>query len=91
MQTRHAQIRAQQRGIPPFIDQLLDQYGHEEYDGRGCVVMYFDKNSIRKMEHDMGKGIVRRFANLLCAYKIRSSVDGCTLTTGHRYKRIRRK
>ena len=38
MNTRHAEFRAQQRGIPPIIDQLLDLYGHEEHDGHGGVI-----------------------------------------------------
>jgi len=92
MQTRHAQIRAQQRGIPPFIDQLLDQYGHEEYDGHGGIVVYLDKRSIRQMERDMGKEPVRRLAECIRdVYKVRSSINGCTLTTGYRHTRIRRK
>jgi len=92
MQTRHAQIRAQQRGIPPLIDQLLDQYGHEEYDDHGGVVVYFDKHSIRQMERDMGRSPVRHLAaEWRDAYKVRSSVNDCTITTGRRHTRIRRK
>lgn len=91
MYSRHAQIRAQQRGIPPLIDQLLDLYGHEEYDGHGGVVLYLDKASIRRMERDMGREPVRKLAEWRNAYKVRSSVDGCTITTGCRSARIWRK
>jgi len=91
MQTRHAKIRAQQRGIPRFIDQLLDQYGHEEYDGHGAFVVFFDRRSIRQMERDLGREPVRRLAEWHDAYKVCSSTDGCTITIGHRYIRIRRK
>ena len=38
MNSRHAATRAQQRGIPPLVDQLLDLYGQEEHDGHGAVV-----------------------------------------------------
>lgn len=31
----HAATRAQQRGIPPFVANLLDNYGHREFDGHG--------------------------------------------------------
>lgn len=89
--SKHAVIRAQQRGIPPFIDQLLDLYGREQYDGRGGVVSYFDKSSIRRMERDMGREPVRRLSSWQSAYKVRSSHDGCTITTGLRSKRIWRK
>ena len=91
MQTQHARIRAQQRGLPRLIDQLLDQYGKEAYDGRGGVLVYLDKSSIRQMERDMGREPVRRLSEWRDAYKVRSSTDGCTITTGHRHARIMRK
>lgn len=90
MKTNHALSRAQQRGIPPFIDQLLDLYGHEQYDGHGGLILYLDKKSIRQMERDMGREPVRRLAEWHDAYKVRSVEDGCTITIGHRTKRIRR-
>jgi len=90
MKTQHAVIRSQQRGIPPFIDQMLDLYGHEQYDGHGGVILYLDKNSIRHMERDMGREPVRRFSEWHNAYKVKSSIDGHTITIGHRNTRIRR-
>ena len=62
MNTRHAEIRAQQRCIPPMVDQLLDLYGQEEHDGHGAVVLYLSKHSIRSMERDMGRRPVARLA-----------------------------
>ena len=91
MNTRHAKVRSQQRGIPPFIDQILDLYGHERYDGNGGIISYLTKDSIRRMEQDMGREIVRRLDPWLGTYKVKSSCDGCTITMGHRTKRIRRK
>lgn len=89
--SRHAEVRAQQRGIPPLIDQLLDLYGCEQYDGHGGIVLYLDKLSIRRMERDMGREPVRRLLTWRNAYKVKSSVNGCTITTGLRNKRIWRK
>ena len=43
MNTRHADVRAQQGGIPPMIEQLLDLYGQEEHDGRGAITPLPDK------------------------------------------------
>ena len=54
MNTRHAELRAQQRGIPPLVDELLDRYGTEQHDGHGAVVLYFDRTSIRTMERELG-------------------------------------
>lgn len=89
--SRHAQIRAQQRGIPPFIDQLLDLYGREQYDGHGGVVLYLDRGSIRRMERDMGREPVRRLSSWHNAYKVRCSHNGTTITIGLRSTRIWRK
>ena len=90
MNTQHAILRAQQRGIPPMIDQLLDLYGCEEYDGHGAMIVYLSKASIRNMERDMGRRPIARLAEWLDAYKVRAA-DGRTVTIGHRIKRIRRK
>jgi hypothetical protein len=89
--SKHAVIRAQQRGIPPFIDHLLDLYGSEQYDGRGGVVLFLNKDSIRRMERDMGREPVRRLSTWRNAYKVKSSLDGCTITTGFCSERIWRK
>ena len=88
---QHAKIRAQQRGIPPFMDQLLDLYGSEQYDGHGGGVLFLDRSSIRRMERDMGREPVRRLSTWRNAYKVKSSIDGRTITTGLRSERIRRK
>jgi len=88
--SKHAVVRAKQRGIPPFIDQLLDLYGNEQHDGHGGVVIYLGKDSIRRMERDMGREPVRRLDTWRNAYKVRSCDDGQTITTGLRISKIRR-
>ena len=90
MNTRHAEVRAQQRGIPPMVDQLLDLYGQEEHDGRGAVVLYLSKQSIRSMERDLGRRPVDRLAEWFDTYKVKSA-DGLTITVGHRTRRLWRK
>ena len=89
MKTQHAAIRAQQRGIPPFIEELLDRYGHEQYDGHGGIIKYLDKTSRRNIERDMGRRLVARCSEWMNAYKY-CTTDGHTITMGHRYDRIRR-
>lgn len=90
MYTRHATVRAQQRGIPPLVDQLLDLYGQEEHDGHGAVVLFLSKTSIRSMERDLGRRPVARLAEWFDAYKVKS-IDGSTITVGHRTRRLWRK
>lgn len=90
MITKHAASRCQQRGIPPMVDEWLDLYGNEEHDGHGAVIVYFDKKSIREMERNFGRRPVSRMAEWLDAYKVKT-LDGCTITLGHRTHRIWRK
>jgi hypothetical protein len=90
MNSKHADIRAQQRGIPPLFDELLDRYGQEQHDGHGAVVLFLSKDSIRRMERDFGRRPVSRLSEWLGAYKVRAS-DGTTITVGHRTRRIWRK
>lgn len=87
----HARVRGQQRGIPPLVNQWLDEYGEEQFDGRGGVIVFLTKRSRRRMERAMGREPVRRLAEYLDAYKIVRSHDGQTITLGHRTKRIPRR
>lgn len=89
--TFHAAVRAQQRGIPPFIDQLLEDFGKEEFDGHGGIRLVFTKQSIHRMEAQLGRAIVRIIKRYLKAYKVVSASDGATITIGHRTSRIRRR
>ena len=91
MNTKHAKVRAQQRAIPPLIEQWLDQFGEEEYDGRGGVIRFFSHSSKRKMERAFGEAPVRKLAEYLGTYKVESSHDGSTITVGHRIKRIKKR
>ncbi len=88
MKTLHAQKRAQQRGIPPFIDELLDLYGREQHDGRGGVILFFDKQSIRAMERDMGRKPVSRLAEWLRSYKVVTTSYEKTITNGKLFHRV---
>jgi hypothetical protein len=91
MNTRHAEIRAQQRGIPPLIDQWLDLFGEKEYDGHGGVVRFFSRASIRTMKRAFGDAPMRKLTKYFRAYKVESNHDGHIITIGHRIKRINRR
>lgn len=89
--TTHAQVRSQQRGIPLLIEQWLDQYGEEEYDGHGGVIRFFSKASRRAIEKDNGRMITSKLSEYINnVYKVASSHDGTTITLGHRTRRIKR-
>ena len=85
----HAAVPAQQRCIPPLIEQWLDQFGEEKYDGNGGILLYFSRASIRAMERASGRAPVRKMTEYLDAYKVESSHDGRVLTIGPRTKRLK--
>jgi len=91
--TEHAKTRAQQRGIPPLITNWLMDYGEEQFDGHGGVIHYFSRNSVRRIERDLGTVPVRRMSEYLRCYMVVSSTDGDVITLGKRHngRHIRRR
>lgn len=88
--TRHAQARAQQRGLPPFIEELLDRYGEEKHLGGGAVIRFLNKRGRRRMEQDMGRQPVAKLMQWLNSYEV-CTMDGTTITVGHRIHRLKSK
>jgi hypothetical protein len=80
MISTHAMLRMQQRGIPPFVEELLDEYGERCFDGFGGVVVYFSKVSLRRMERTMGREPVRLLAKYHRYAKVESSHDSTVIT-----------
>src|SRR4051812_37894610 len=78
--SRHADERAQQRGVPPLITTWLLDYGEASFDGRGGVLRYFTRASIRRMERELGTAPVRRLSEYLRCYLVQSSGDGAVIT-----------
>jgi len=87
--TAHASSRMQQRGLPPLVLDWLQAYGRELHDHRGATILHFDKRARRRLERAVGREPVRRMKAWLSAYAV-VSPDGHVITTGHRFKRIRR-
>ena len=90
MQTKHARQRAQQRGVPPLIQEWLSAYGEEVHDGHGGICRYFSRRSIRSMERDFGRAPLRRMNDFMDCYLVEASESGRVITVGRRYKPIRR-
>jgi len=86
--TRHAAVRAQQRGVPPLITQWLADYGEETYTGNGLVLRHFSQRSVRRMEREIGRDLLRRLSEYLRCYSVESSHSGLLVTVGKRYKRV---
>lgn len=85
--TAHASARSQQRGIPPFVVDLLFQFGCREHDHAGAEILYFDRRAKKRIEGYVG-GLIGKMSDHLDSYAV---VSGETLiTVGTRYKRINR-
>jgi hypothetical protein len=85
----HAQVRAQQRGVPPLILDWLITYGSAQPDQRGAEIRYFDHAARRRLSKAVGHKVVDLLGQLLHMYAVMSN-DGVVITTGHRFKRISR-
>ena len=88
MNTRHTDVRMQQRGIPPLIRDWLLQYGKESHDHHGAIIRYFDKEAVRSLRRQVGSAPVCRMAEFMNAYLVER--NGVIVTVGHRSKRFRR-
>lgn len=85
----HALQRAQQRGIPPLITDWLLNYGERSFDGRGAVIRYFSRKSVRRIERDLGSVPVKRMSEFLRCYLVESADDGLVITVSKRYAKKR--
>lgn len=90
MDTKHFEIRAQQRGIPAGAQELLDRFGELEYDGHGHRIIYISSTSRKKMDKELGRTFVNKLGNWRNVYRVETSSGDCVITTGFRTHRIRR-
>jgi len=90
MQTKHFEIRSQQRGLQAGQQRLLDEFGELQYDGLGHRIVYMSKRSKRNMEKEYGRHFVARLGSWNNIYRVETSSGQVQITTGMRYDRIRR-
>jgi hypothetical protein len=87
--TNHAQQRLQQRGIPPFVLDLLEEYGSEMRCG-GAERLFFDKAARRRLAAHFGRtrdmAAIERWRNVYAAI----GDNGRIVTVAHRRRRFRR-
>lgn len=85
MTTHHASVRAQQRGIPQLILDLLLEFGAREHDARGAEIVFFDRRARKHVESYAGR-LFSKLNEHLDTYAVVS--DGKVVTVGPRHKRI---
>lgn len=85
--TRHAETRLNQRGVPPFVVELLDRFGAVRRSC-GAEKIYFDKKSEKALRKYFGgaRGLrmIEPFLNVYAVF----SEDGAVITVGHLQKRV---
>ena len=87
--TQHAATRMQQRGIKEQTLECLFEFGSKVNDHRGGVVVFFDKQSRKRMSNDLDKKVIRHMDSQMDTYAVISE-HGKVITVGHRTKRINR-
>lgn len=86
--TRHAQVRCQQRNVPPLIREWLLNYGAEMRTPEGAVKRYFDRESRRRLAAEFGPKVIDRMGDLLNEYLVENGE--AIITAGIRTRRLRR-
>lgn len=87
--TRHARKRLQQRGIPPLLIDVLDQFGSVMRCG-GAERVFFDKAAKRRLRtHPDGRRILQIAERWLRVYAVVGD-DGFVVTVAHQHRRFRR-
>ena len=86
--TRHAIVRAQQRGIPQLAVDLLLEHGTTQPAAQGATLYFFDKKARRRL-HAYAGPLSRILSEGLDVFAIVSD-DGRVVTVGHRTRRIER-
>ena len=89
MKTKHAEIRAQQRGINFGIQYLLQTYGDKKPAPKGCFIRFFSKKAIKELEADFGHFFIAKNHENLRSYLIETREDHAILTMGKLYQNQR--
>lgn len=85
--TKHAVARAQQRGVPPLVIDLVVRFG-KVARRNGADVFYLDKRSRKSIRREVGGIAYRRLEDLLDTYVVLSD-DGEIITTAKRIRRLK--
>ena len=84
--TQHANIRSQQRAIPPILIDLLLQFGACEPVGNGATKMFFDKAARKRVKAYAGSlsGLINEHLDVYAVVGSECQI----ITTAHLTERI---
>lgn len=88
--TIHAEKRMQQRGIPPFIIELVEQFGASARGPGGVERLTFDKRSKARMRRAVGARGMAIVEKWLSIYTVVSDETGEVVTAARRRHRFKR-
>lgn len=81
--TRHAQKRAQQRGLNEDQVPIITAYGEPEHDGHGGIRYLMTDKAMTRLVRALGRN--QCIDGLAGAYVVVSANDGTVITISHRY------
>ena len=87
--TNHALVRAQQRCLPSIVDELLNRFGEEIYDGHGNIKTVLTKKCFRKIRKTWGRKMAASLSKYSGVYKLECINTGSVITIGRITKRIK--
>lgn len=85
----HAVVRMQQRGVERELLECLLEYGARQYDHKGCEIVFLTDGCLEAIARHESHHLSVRMAAARGVYAV-VDVDGCVVTTGHRYRRVQR-
>jgi hypothetical protein len=89
--SNHASRRMQKRSVPPIVLDWLQDYGSEQYDGRGAVIRYFNRAAKERLERVCGRQFVQANKKYLAVYIVEDISGQSLITIGYRNRRIPRR
>lgn len=81
--SRHAQKRAQQRGLRVEQIPIIKTFGESEHDGKGAVRYVMTDKAMNRLVRALGRN--QCIDGLAGAYIVVSADDGAVITVSHRY------
>jgi hypothetical protein len=85
--TRHASVRAQQRGIPVWFLALLVDHGRSHHDWHGAVVKSVDRAMRRRPQGVLSRADYIAAETYFDVYAVVANDDLSIVTTAHRTRR----
>ncbi|MCZ4314066.1 hypothetical protein O4H66_11710 [Comamonadaceae bacterium G21597-S1] len=85
--TRHAAIRTQQRGIPPWFLALLLAHGRSRHDGHGAVIKTVDRAARQRLQALLSRTEYAAAERYFDVYMVVATEDQAIVTAAHRTRR----